>query len=179
MLYKENRQISNIKCQLLQPNTFCLTLTLKGGMPEKVDYLKDLKQVRDVIEAFGLKFWEKLVIVETRIAGQVKKFIKLVLTIEKTIPAYEELPFFCLNHKGDSDTSKKLRATNLTDASIVAAEYAVKNDLAAVTAFYTQGNHEGMVRIVNFNIYKKLARADRKVEKFIGKTGCLLLKGFY
>ncbi len=176
---KSTTRISNIRCRPTHSNSFSLTISLTGPIPEKLDYLKELNVVRDIVAAFGLKFRQKLKIVTTRIVSRLKTISIIVLEVEKIIPNFEDLPFFGLNHTGNSDISKKLRATNFTDAAIVAAEFAITNQLAGVTAFYKQGNHEGMVCIVNTNIYQKLSSSDKRVEKFIGTTKCLLLKGFY
>lgn len=171
--------ISYIRCQQVEPGTFSLTVDLKGGMPEKLDYLKDLQQIKDTLSAFGLRFWEKLLVIETKVVRQFEKFVKIVLTVKKTVPVFEELPFFGINHTGSNEISKKLQKTNFVDAAIIAAEYAIANQLAGVTAFYKQGDHQGMVCIVNTHVYKKLSSTDRKVDRFIGTTRCMLLKGHY
>ena len=166
------------RCQLL-PDGNAIKINIKGEIPQNLnDLLTKFQEVKDVLSTLTLKAWEKIVITGTEVVRKIKNFIQIVLTFKKEPIPFRELSFHGISHTGNEEVNLRLRQTNREGAAQTAAEYALRNELPAVTARYKHGVVESFVKVVNYNIYKKDIRPGQisVFERFVGQTGCLLLR---
>lgn len=171
-------KVSLASCELVGAEI--LKVNLRGYIPNEItkDFLLNFREVSDVICTLAKKSWETIRIIKTEIVQKIKNFAQIVLTLKKEPVSFSQLEFHSLSYKGTLEISDKLKKTNSFDASILAANYAVQNELPAVVITFLENGEQKSVRIINYNIYKKDIRPgdNRIFIKYILKTGCLLMK---
>lgn len=142
-----------------------------------VSDIQKINQVAGIIGTLGVRCHEKLVFDPIEVIERKKKTSHIVLPFKKMVLPFEELPFTLLSHCSD-EFQKELTGIERTEAAFVGARYAVEREHPAVKViFFKQNSQEGVLRVLNYNLYKKISPADTKrIEKFIGTTGCLLMK---
>lgn len=162
-----------LRCEL--NGTESLKINVRGKMPENpIEVVKNFEQVKDVISTLALRMWERLTFTKADIVKQKRDIYQISIATKKEVIPIEDLPSAGISYTDPGRTN----LTNRIDAAILAAEHAVENDLPLVVARYKQGQYEGLVKVLNYNLYKKgINPGNTKVfEKFVNKTGCLLFK---
>jgi hypothetical protein len=176
---KKTCSLKLINCGLADSHVF---VNLKGFTKgTTIDEIKKIMEVDTVIRTIAVRSHEKLVFTdEIEVVEENKNACKVLLHFQRVIKPYDQLEECSISHSfGPEHLKAKLSSVaDYREAASIGAEYAVQEGIPALKIiFMDHQNKEGVARIVNHRIYKKVSPTNTKlVERFVNNTGCLLMK---
>lgn len=145
------------------------------GIPD----IQKIREVSDVINTIPIKAHEKIAFGTLEVAPQQAGIACIKIPFETKVLTYEELPFAQTGYNfGIEELKEKLsNVENYIEAAVIGAEYISTHEIAALKiTYFKKSGQEGVVKIINHKIYKKILPTNTTLVERVVPPDCLLIK---